>query len=186
MSDDRQVKVRTDKFRTHYEAMQGIGAKTLEPESQTKVALLLASYDKVYAATTTNIQQNETANGRLIGSRRILNAEGLARRERLNAVVLNIKLPPKSCLIKKADLPIKDADAGEKDLANRNGVAFLVSQLGPFFDHEVTGEKREMLDTDLDQESLDALKAAMTDAIDLPAEPKVIAVPLADELEPVA
>ena len=180
MAESRYVPLRTDKFRIAYEAMRGIASKALPTaESEMKLSLLVKSYEKVYDATTEALKKNETANGRLVGSRTALTPLGITRRDRIVAVTLQIKLPPKDCLVKKSDLPKVDTDAPEKDIDNRQATAFLVSQLGPFYDHEASGERKDLLDTELDAESLAALDAANAEDIssrDLPANPD--AVPL--------
>lgn len=178
MAESRHLSIRTDKFRVHYEAMRGLAAKTLPAESETKLALLVKSYEKVFDATTAALKKNEDTNGQKRGHRVILTPVGEARRDRIAATQIMVKLPPKDCLIKKSDLPKLD-DAAEKDMENRNGTAWLVSQLGPFYDHEVSGEKKEMLETELDAESLAALEAANVDDIpvrDLPADTEATAV----------
>lgn len=171
MAEPRIVPIRTDKFRIHYEAMKAIAMKAVPPgESEMKYALLIRGYEKIYDATTDRLRENETKNAKKIGMRTMLTAAGEVRRDRIAAVVLQIKLPPKDCLIKKTDLPKSEADALEKDVENRTGTAYLASQLGPFFDYEVAGEKRELLDLTLDDGSLAALDAASTDAVELPPE----------------
>lgn len=182
-SISRIVPIRTDKFRIHYEAMRGFATKTLPPESETKMALLVKSYEKTYDATTAALKKNETANGRMVGSRLILTPLGQARRDRIAAVILQVKLPPKDCLVKKSDLPKPDADALDKDIDNRQSTAFLISQLGPFYDHEVTGEKKELLETDISEESLKLLDAANSDEID-PAVVAAIKTP--EEVAPIS
>lgn len=183
MAESRYIPLRTDKFRIAYEAMRGIASKTLPPESETKLALLVKGYEKIYDATTEALKKNELANGRKIGMRTVMTPLGEARRERITAVLLQIKLPPKDCLIKKSDLPKRDEDALDKDIDNRQATAFLVSQLGPFYDHEATGEKKEVLETDLDAESLAALEAANSDEIEVP---KGDLMPDTDKVVPLA
>ena len=49
MSD--RLTIRTDKFRAAYIAMKQIAAKTLRPESEVKLALLVKAYEKTFDAT---------------------------------------------------------------------------------------------------------------------------------------
>jgi len=169
MTDARHVSIRTDKFRIAYEAMRALASKALPTaESEMKFALFVKSYEKTYDATTAALKKNEDATGRKIGNRTQLTPAGEARRDRIAAVLLTVKLPPKDCLVKKADLPKHD-DEADKDVDNYGAVALLASHLGPFYDHEVSGEKKELLDTELDADSLAALDAAYSEAIDAPA-----------------
>ena len=158
-SEKRSTQMRTDKFRVAYDAMKGIASKTLPIESEVKLALLVKSYEKMYDATTAVLKKIEQAYGREIGSRTILNAAGIARRDRFAATLITVKLPPVGKLIVRADLPKKSDD--DTDATNRQATAFLVSQLGPFYNHEATGADKELLDTELDADSLAALEATL-------------------------
>jgi hypothetical protein len=169
MSTDRQsVTMKTEKFRTIHEAMSGIAAKMLPPDSEVKLSLLVGSYQLMYDKTTVVLKKVEEKYSRMIGRERILTQEGAVRRDRILATPITVRLPVKSLLITRADLPVKSDDAD--DAKNRQAVALLVGALGPFYDHGSKDETKAMLDTDLDADSLAALEAA-GDAAEPAAEP---------------
>ena len=168
MSTERPaVTMRTEKFRTIHEAMTGIAAKLLPPDSEVKLSLLVGSYQVMYDKTTAVLKKVEEKCSRVVGRERILTLDGITRRDRILATPISVRLPVKSLLITRADLPAKSDDA--EDAKNRQAVALLVAALGPFYDHGSKEESKTMLDTDLDDDSLAALEAAGADEVDIPA-----------------
>lgn len=160
MSTDRKiVPMRTEKFRIAHEAMSGIASKTLAPESEVKLALLVAAYQKMYDGTTVVLKKVEEKHSRMVGRERILSADGIVRRDRVLATMIMVKLP--KILITRGDLPAKGDD--DDDAKNRQSVAWLIAALGPFYDHGKSEETLDLLDTALDADSLAALEAAGDD-----------------------
>jgi len=164
------VPMKTEKFRVAYEAMQRIAAKTLAPESEVKLALLVAAYQKTYDGTTAVLKKIEAAHTRRVGRQDLLTPEGVVRRDRVLATSIMVKLP--KILIVRGDLPAKD-DA-PTDAENRQSVAWLAAALGPFYDHGPDG--KELLGFALDDDALAALEAAADAPVDAP-------VPVADAPE---
>lgn len=181
MSESKIVSMKVEKFRIAYEAMQQLGAKTLAPESEVKVALLLAAYQKMYDKLTEAFKKMEAAHTkRLAAGRDVLTPEGVVKRDRMLATSINVKLP--KILIVRGDLPVKD-DA-PTDAQNRQSVALVASALGAFYDHGSASETKELLAVDLEDGALDALLAAANEPVEAPPmqpEPaNAIAMPAAE------
>lgn len=183
-TESKIVSMKTEKFRIAYEAMQGIAAKTLAPESEVKMALLVAAYQKMYDKLTDVIKKVEAAHTRRMGTRDVLTPEGVVKRDRMLATKINVKLP--KVLIVRGDLPVKD-DA-PTDAQNRQSVALLAAALGPFYDHGAGADAKELLAVDLDDEALSALEAAGNEPVEAsslqPDPANAVAAPLADAPEP--
>lgn len=158
------VPMRTDKFRTAFDGARTIASKTLPTDSETKMSLIVASYTKIFDATTTVIKKIEDKHGRVVGRMTVLDAAGIKRRDRVMATILKIRLPAK--LINSDDLP-KKSD-GDDDVQNRAATAMLVAALGPFYDHRAKGADAEMLALDADEDMLASLNAAAEEADDDP------------------
>lgn len=176
---DRKIKVRTDKFVDHFNALKGHAAKCLPTaEAEMRAALMVAAYQPTFdriGETGKKLEKKYVVQDQG-GKPRIVDALGLARkREELNAVLLTITLPPK--LITKADLPKVTDDKG--DLENRAQQALLMAQLGPFFDWEAKGEDKRLLEAGVDEATDAALDALLDEAI--PMEPVPAVDPLAAE-----
>jgi hypothetical protein len=158
MSESREIKMAVDKFRIAYTAMRQLAAKANDGPSELKYLFGVAAYERKFDATTKVLQGIETNFSRPTPRGKVLTTEGEKRQARVLASMLTITLPPVSELFTKDDLPKKADEEG--DIANRTATALWAAQLGPFYDHKVTGERKALLDQDVSADELAALDAA--------------------------
>lgn len=157
MTDQKTLQISVNKFRLAYNALNGLGLKTLpNPEAEMRVALMVKGYQKTFDATESVRKKIEAAHKKKVeGKEKFVNIIEMQKKfEAFDAQMITIKAPRK--LITKDDLP-KTVGKDDEDEKNRAQNAAIMAQLGPFFDFQATGEDAEFLDGDMNDEELAAL-----------------------------